>query len=417
MKKQIVVFSSLIIAAALLIGVVSCKKDEEKVTFALSSLVASSINLNGATPPENVPADPTIVATFNMDVKASTANATNITLTRDYDGADVALTITSSGTSITIVPLESLGNGAKFILDLSGIQSTDDQSLSTITRSFTTLGNFVPSGQIAYWSFEETTDDVIGSYDPLASGIVDLTYSDSYRADAGKCATFNGTSTIVEVPGADALMNTIDFSLSFWAFADSSKHGQFVIGLGAFYGFQFEIGGDFNNCKLAASYNIGDTAASAKDLGFNGDGLTNANGGYPEVIYCKDLNTSSGGPSSKLKNKWVHITYTFSGATRLASLYLNGEKMKVEDFNLLPETNPLHVATGLKYNGTEPDVVNELAFGFIQSRAGTLWDTEPWGGYDFPTANHFKGMLDDVRIFHKALTEQEIDLMYNSEKP
>jgi hypothetical protein len=26
-------------------------------------------------------------------------------------------------------------------------------------------------------------------------------------------------------------------------------------------------------------------------------------------------------------------------------------------------------------------------------------------------------MLDDVRVFHKALTETEISLMYNSEKP
>ena len=64
-----------------------------------------------------------------------------------------------------------------------------------------------------------------------------------------------------------------------------------------------------------------------------------------------------------------------------------------------------------------PEVVNELAFGFIQSRAGTLWDGESWGGYEFPGANHFQGQLDDVRIYHKALTAAEIDLMYKSEKP
>ena len=73
--------------------------------------------------------------------------------------------------------------------------------------------------------------------------------------------------------------------------------------------------------------------------------------------------------------------------------------------------------TGLKYGGTEPETYPTLTFGFIHSRAGTLWDTEPWGGYDFPDANHFMGQLDDVRIYHKALTAKEIELMYESEKP
>jgi hypothetical protein len=46
-----------------------------------------------------------------------------------------------------------------------------------------------------------------------------------------------------------------------------------------------------------------------------------------------------------------------------------------------------------------------------------MWDNEPWGGYDFPGANHFKGQLDDVRIYHKVLSPVEIQLMYDSEKP
>ncbi|MFA6951123.1 MAG: hypothetical protein WCQ70_10605, partial [Lentimicrobiaceae bacterium] len=74
-------------------------------------------------------------------------------------------------------------------------------------------------------------------------------------------------------------------------------------------------------------------------------------------------------------------------------------------------------ATGLHYRGVEPDVYNDLAFGFVQSRRGTMWDNEPWGGYDQPTANHFKGLLDDVRAFNIALSDEEITLMYNSEKP
>jgi hypothetical protein len=46
-----------------------------------------------------------------------------------------------------------------------------------------------------------------------------------------------------------------------------------------------------------------------------------------------------------------------------------------------------------------------------------MWDSEPWGGYDFPDANHFKGQLDDIKIFHKVVTATEVSLMYESEKP
>jgi hypothetical protein len=122
-----------------------------------------------------------------------------------------------------------------------------------------------------------------------------------------------------------------------------------------------------------------------------------------------------------LENKWFHITYTYDSESKERSFYLNGELVVMQDHDLwiddLGEPWPETGIVGLKYGGTEPETYPELTFGFIQSRAGTLWDNEPWGGYDFPDANHFKGLLDVVRIFHKALTAQEIDLMYNSEKP
>ena len=126
-----------------------------------------------------------------------------------------------------------------------------------------------------------------------------------------------------------------------------------------------------------------------------------------------------------LKDTWLNVVYTYNGSTRQGILYYNGIKMKSFDFNLWPDGDVKRNVSGLKWaedrlvteEGEEPEVVNTLAFGFIQSRAGTLWDDEPWGGYDFPDAGHFKGQLDDVRIYHKVLTPTEIDLMYQSEKP
>ena len=58
-----------------------------------------------------------------------------------------------------------------------------------------------------------------------------------------------------------------------------------------------------------------------------------------------------------------------------------------------------------------------LHFGFIPGpgKPGTLTDT--WADYTNPDNNHFLGELDDVRIFSAPLTQTEVALMYNSEKP
>ena len=208
-----------------------------------------------------------------------------------------------------------------------------------------------------------------------------------------------------------------DFTLSFWVKAVTQDKGHFVIGLGAYYGFQFEIANNFVNCKLAGGYSYqggGDTAIFEDNL-WNGDGKNKDNGGWQGWTLNKDM-TGSGGISSLLQDKWAHVVCTFNSATKVATMYMNGEAVKAQDYNLWPATSKFVKATGMLYGGKAPDVVNELAFGFIQSRAGTMWDTEPWGGYALPGANHFKGQLDDVRIFNKCITAAEVDLMYKSEK-
>ncbi|MBW6459096.1 MAG: Ig-like domain-containing protein [Bacteroidales bacterium] len=417
MKKKIVLISSVFFFALLLVGVNSCKDDD--VDFILETLVSGTIDMNAATPPNNVPADATFEATFSVDVDAATVTAATVSLDRDYDAANIPLTFAVAGKKVTITPGEGLGNGALYVLSFkAGIKSTDGQDLPPLTRAFTTEGNFVPSGVVAYWNFNDNLMEQIQGVSPI--GVVDLTYEDSYKAAAGKAGKFNGTSTIVEYANGDQLMNTSDFTLSFWVKTKSAGHvnengdpkGHFVMGLGAFKGFQFEIPGDYSSCKLAASYELADGSTAPEDLWFAGDG----NLGWQGWTFCKDL-SGSGGVAAQLKDEWAHVTCTYNSATREGVLYINGEKMKAQDFDLWPDDDVKRGVKGLKYGGVAPEVVNELAFGFIQSRAGTLWDNEPWGGYDFPTANHFGGWLDDIRIFHKALTATEIDLMYRSEKP
>jgi len=412
MRKQIVTLNVVLLALVMLIGVMGCKKKSDSPTaFGLSSLMSGTIDMNGATSPTNIPTNPTITASFSIAVNPSTVLNNAITLVRSYDGASIGMTVTVTGSTLTIVPTAGLGNGALYTLTFtSAIYSTDGQPLPAQKRTFTTIGTFIPDGMVAYYTFENSAADIMNHYNPSANGVIDLTYAPSYSIAAGQAAQFNGTTTLIEIPKGDSLMLTNDFTLAFWVKADSSKHGQFVMGIAGWYGFQFEIASDFTWCKLAAQYECGTTSAS-QDLWFPGDGQTKDNGGWKGWTYCQDLRTSGGVPFL-ISNKWANIVCRFTSSTKIATMYINGTKMKEQDYNLYDA--PMTTATGLVYNGATGN--NTFVFGFIQDKSNpTIPDS--WADYTIPTNSHFKGLLDNVKVFHKSLTEQEIQLMYNSEKP
>jgi hypothetical protein len=412
----------LIVSAAALIAVMiqACGTDSAPTDFNLESMTAGGIDLNTAQSPDGVPVDATIEITFNSNVNAQTATSANISLIQDYDDTDIPLQISASGATITIQPEEELGSGALYQLNLgSGLMNEDDQSLASTSRSFTTAGTFSPPGIVAHWTFEDIADDITGNFP--ASAAVDITYDASRNSDAGQAATFNGNTSIIEIPNGDQLIVTDDFTISFWVKTESDGHvnengdptGHFVLGLGAFYGIQFEIFGGYDGAKFANQYDFGDGTSGAEDMWFPAEATDANNGGWQGWDYARSLTSEE--MIALLKDNWLHVTFTYDSAERKARLYYDGEIMKSFDFNLWPEEDPKRGVTGLTYAGEEPDVVNELAFGFVHSRAGTLWDNEPWGGYDFTTAQHFKGQLDDVKIYHKVLSDTEIQLMFESE--
>ncbi len=400
--------------------ITGCGDDEsEPVPLTLESLEAGSVDLNGASSAVDVPTDAAIVATFSTDVDESTVQG-NITMTRNYDDSEVQLTISVSGSTVTITPSDIISGALYEISFSASIASTEGLTLTALTRTFTTAGTFVPGGQVAHWNFEGNANDQVGSFN--ATGEVGITYTAGRSTAAGTAATFDGDVSIIEIPNGDDLMDTQSFTMSFWVKTNSTDHvnengdptGHFVIGLGAFFGFQFEIGGGYDFCKMPMWYQYADgTGGTGGDLFWNGDRLTKDNGGWQGTTF----NDEESDVPALLKDTWAHIVYVYDASANTRTMFINGEKRVSQDHNLWPEGDPVTTIQKPLYGGAEPDVVNELAFGFIQSRAGTLWDAEPWGGYDFTTSQHFKGQLDDIRIFHVALSDQEVSLVYNSEKP
>ena len=68
---------------------------------------------------------------------------------------------------------------------------------------------------------------------------------------------------------------------------------------------------------------------------------------------------------------------------------------------------------GVAYWGN-PAPSNKLAIGFIQSRENPIM-LQPWANYKDEFSNHFKGLLDDLWVFNIALTDVEVQQLYNTE--
>jgi hypothetical protein len=424
MKRKILILSILMMMAAVFV-IDSCKKSNP-APINLGTLMVGTIDLNGATAPSNVPVNPTITATFSTDVDVATATTSNVTLTEDYDAVSIPLTVTASGKVVTITPIASLANGALYKLAITaGLKASDGQVLTPINRSFTTLGSFLPAGMVAYWNFDGNANDQTGNYSAAAAGITGISYVTGRNTASGQAASFNGTTSLIEIPNGDVLENSADFSLSFWMKDDTTaKRDQFVMGLSAWFGFQFEYNSNnyintgnpnrsqIGQCKLAAQYSFSDGTSGSQDLWLDGVGDTKDNGGWMGWTFSKNLIANSGtGVNGLLAQKWAHIVCTYDHTTKLATMYINGQKMKEQDYNLYIAPNNMHLATGLKFAGTPAN--KSLVFGFIQDKVSpTLPDA--WADYTIPANNHFKGLLDDVAIYHTVLTPTLITLMYNS---
>jgi len=180
------------------------------------------------------------------------------------------------------------------------------------------------------------------------------------------------------------------------------------MGLAGWYGFQYEVFGAYDGAKFSHRYEVANGSTVPEDMWFP----ALADLGWQGWTFAKSLTINE--MMALLKDSWLHVTFTYHAASKVATLYYNAEKMKSFDFNLWPDGDVKRGVVGLKYDG-DPNG-NKLALGFIQARDNRTIADE-WADPSIPTNNHFKGLLDDIRIYHKVLSETEIQLMYNSEKP
>jgi len=405
MKK--VKWMSVLAVLVLVAALKACKEDEPAPDLTLSTLTAGSVDLNGATSANNVATSSPIVVTFSTGVDASTATDANILLTRTYDNSAVAKSIAVADNTVTITPNDDFFEGDQYkIAFTNGLKSTGGKTLTALDRTFGTAGIGIgtapqSSSQTLYVQFTNGIADLTGHATVASEKVAYVAdrFGHANSAANFRGATAAGNGDLVELSGTGFI--NPNNTLSVWFYINAADYvapgNKPMLGLAANNGYFIEIGdGDTGPGWLKPTTNhIVNPDPSAHHFATQWGDFGTTTAGTP----VKDLTTTG----------WHHIVVTNDATTYTKAVYFDGAKIK--EYNLLDANGEwnlkdMALATGAGIDG-------KLALGYFASKANTNPD---WANFNTAT-NTFKGYMDDLRVFNKALTASEVTALYNAEKP
>ncbi|MBI4713330.1 MAG: DUF2341 domain-containing protein [Planctomycetes bacterium] len=248
--------------------------------------------------------------------------------------------------------------------------ATDYTDYQVMLEPFRDTGDFVGdnlagfgAGPVGAWSFSEgtgiTTADASGNGNTgnLAAAPNNPTWTAAGRFGNG--LSFDGVDDYVDVPDSASLDITGDLTIEFWVNPSLSTDHRVIAKWGT-VGYR--------------SYIVSITSAGLVFLGISSDGGAN---------YC--FRDSDNGAIAA--NVWQHITAVYkTGAAGYIYIYVNGKRVDT--------TTSGSFQTSI-YNSDTP-----LMFGKNYN--------------DDPSGNWFGGLLDEVKIYNRALTAEEVSTRYGS---
>jgi hypothetical protein len=189
----------------------------------------------------------------------------------------------------------------------------------------------------------------------------------------GQAFSFDGVTGCVmntNTPSLTNIQNT--FTIEFWAYPQK--------------GFTpLQEGGGPNNGTSGQSYAVFPDWGGINSSGPAGVGVSVGTNGISVIEYCNNYMPSSLSYTNSI-NGWVHVAVVYSN--KQPTLYVNG----------------IEVRTGV--TSLETFVYPSKDFGNSYGNA--------FGIYQFDTYGPYKGLLDEVSIYNRALSASEIAAIYNA---
>jgi hypothetical protein len=219
---------------------------------------------------------------------------------------------------------------------------------------------FVKDGLVSWWSFNRssigddgTVRDEFGGNDAIIEGGVEIT-----EGVAGECLEFDGTSGYVEIPHNESLdMAQSDLSLEAWVKASTQPGGLWLNTIFA---------------KGGTNWNAGYLIA------VRGDSDATFVGGLTTLVSAAGGGTETHTEKNIDDNGWHHVVGVFSRSSGEIRGYIDGK---------------LEQSTGADANlniGTE-----------AEARLGR-------SSQQSASADWYAGLIDEVRVYNKALSNDEV---------
>jgi subtilisin-like proprotein convertase family protein len=271
------------------------------------------------------------------------------------------------------VPTDEAFLAYERVLDFAGVNLTQrdpvDANIVTGVRNQTGRLISAPpvlSGSFAWWPAEGNANEIIGG----TTGVVKpgTTYSTGVIGQAFSFDGVNGCVMNTNTPSMTNIQNT--FTMAFWAYP---KKG---------FSIQPE-GGGFGNS--GQNYAIFPDWGGASSSGPAGVGVSVGTNGISVVEHCNNYMPSSLSYTNPM-NGWVHVAVVY--LNKQPTLYVNG----------------VNVRTGV--TSSETFVYPSKDFGGSYGNAFGNFQFKPYGPY--------KGLLDEVKIYNRALSATEIQAIYNA---
>jgi hypothetical protein len=338
-------------------------------------------------------ASDTVGKTYTLTIVG--ANLTGATVTTTAAGVTIT-SVTATATTITgTIAIGSTATPGPVTLTITTSAGTSTATITVVAipliGGYASSDSVAAANLIAYFPFDGNANDTKGLMTPTVNGTITYTTGvrgQSYQGAAGAYATYTPSAAFASLPS---------YSLSVWYQLPatdpsySTVTGQDTLTQGFFFLYgtsTWLINNDIeqfhgDSVRMHAGF---DDIASPAYQGF-----------VPETFDTGAI------------AKWVHFVVTYNGGTSSYVTYQNGIATGANT----AFTNGVYLTPNPLYtDGTMTTPLGNLGFG-AEVPTKVVVGSWPDGLFGQVAANStFRGQLDEMRVFNKALTQTEVTGLY-----